>query len=358
MADIHCDSSGNDTTGDGSASTPYATIQKCIDEHSSGDKIWIGDTSTYTLSAALDLTGKTKGTFNPFIMVGWDKSAGAGVYGIADIDCDSAIASLFSSSATYLMLVGLKVYDTTGDVINASAEAHIFNCEASGGAVGIIISTESQCVNCYIHDNSSYGISASGNGCFIYRCAVVNNGTAGISEDSPGSAVVASLVIASNGESGIYAQHDTIRIVGSTFVGDGTTSNQSGLKYSGSAEMAVFQDNIITGFSGSGSEGVLVESSGLIYMRGPNVFYDNTSNYEGLAALVSPGTDSTTDPDFVDAASGDYTPQSFADAYLPSFVAGYTTDSNRVMGAVQQAGGGGGVSGHAGSLHSIESGGT
>ncbi len=52
-ADIYVDTTGSDTTGDGSSGNPYATIQKGVDEASDGDTINIAD-GTYTEDVEID----------------------------------------------------------------------------------------------------------------------------------------------------------------------------------------------------------------------------------------------------------------------------------------------------------------
>lgn len=56
MAVIYCATTGNDTTGNGTAGTPYLTINKCIAVGTNGDEIRVGKTAAYTQYTSANCT--------------------------------------------------------------------------------------------------------------------------------------------------------------------------------------------------------------------------------------------------------------------------------------------------------------
>ena len=83
-------STGNDTTGDGSTSTPYATAQKCWDEASTGDTIY---------GCGTDTAGVAWGsTVKRLRFIGTDASWTVGAAQLV-FDGENSVASLLTATA-------------------------------------------------------------------------------------------------------------------------------------------------------------------------------------------------------------------------------------------------------------------
>ena len=55
MADWYVSTSGNDSTGDGSIGSPYATVSKAITSASAGDTIYVKRGDTFTMSSHISV---------------------------------------------------------------------------------------------------------------------------------------------------------------------------------------------------------------------------------------------------------------------------------------------------------------
>jgi len=346
MADIYCDNTnGNDSTGDGSSGTPYKTLQKCVDNAAGGDVIWIGDTSAQVLATAIDWTsgyGAGDAYATPLLIRGWDYSAGAGVAGIGEIDCNSAVATWDSATSRpwYVCLYDLYIHDTTGGTITGSWYWRVIDCEiANSGGIGIKTGQVNLIYGCNIHDTDSYGIGVSANSEVVSN-RIANATDRGIDTDGNNVVIANNLLdlgpgIAS-GDYGILDIHDHVTIRDNTIIGD--SNNGTGIRvWSSASNGAVILNNIITGFATG-----VVDGGADISVYGFNQFYDNTTD-ETLTGIIAVnlGNNSTADPAFV--GSGDYTPTAFVDGWPTTL--GPSTVSEIKIGAVQEAGGaaGGGL---------------
>jgi len=346
VADIYCDATnGNDSTGDGSAGTPYATLQKCVDNASGGDTIWIGDTVAQVLSAAISWTsGWGGGTSDTswLIIRGWDYSAGAGFDGVGEINGNDAVANIFNSTSrpTYVHLHCLTLHSTTSTTVTGSNYWAMTHCTVHGGTYGIFLGTSGSVANCHVYDCSSSCVYLQ-NQTFLTKSFIDG---ASCSSDAVliaglGVSVTRNIVLGNSAWGATNAAIGNISdgplIDGNTLVGDSNAG--CGIRTTG--EIVTATNNIITGFATG-----LTESSGHFAVYGYNQFYNNTSDESVTTYSIALGGNSTANPDFVDAAGGDYTPQTFADGYPATFF-GSSTTSEIKIGAVQEAGGGGAAGG-------------
>jgi hypothetical protein len=124
---------GNDTTGDGSIGTPWATVEKALTTitrtgSAGGDRINLKSGGTDTLSAQLSLTtyAATATRAIPLIIQGYTSAAGDGGIGVIDGGGSNAI---FNASAfDYLYLVDLQLGNCgTADVVFCDNSCMAYN---------------------------------------------------------------------------------------------------------------------------------------------------------------------------------------------------------------------------------------
>lgn len=348
MADIHCDNTnGNDSTGDGSAGNPYQTLQKCVDVAAGGDTIWVGDSSAQTLSAAITWnTGWSGGTTadNPLTIRGWDYSSGAAASAMAEIDLQSTATTCFSTTSlpNYVSLDRLNMHSSTGDLVGVGDYWVLTRCQltspgseavARGFAAGVKL------IGCRIIGGTSANAIQMLGGLVIGCYVAAGSGRFAISCGGLSCTISDSVILAGSG--GVEINHDWAIIKNCTIVGSGAAS-QKGIAATANAERATILNCVLTGFSGVGAIAIEGQAGVNFDVVGSNQFFDNTTD-ESLAsaATIDLAGDSTSDPNFVDAAGGDYTPQTFV-AGFPGTLLGSSTDAQRVIGAVQRAAGGGG----------------
>ena len=169
---------GNDTTGDGSVGTPWATVQKALNtitqDTTNGDRINLRDTSDDVLSSALSFA--TYGTPNvdyPLIIQGYTTSAGDG--GIGGISGGGSVAIIDSTSIDAVILIDLHLHNCgSAVVVRLDNWGTIYNCEVDNTTGDGIECDQYLISNCYVHNVGGRAIEVA-NG-VVYGC-YVENGT-------------------------------------------------------------------------------------------------------------------------------------------------------------------------------------
>lgn len=206
----------------------------------------------------------------------------------------SCVLNLNNQSA----FVGARLSDPT--VIGCDFYGGSASPSASAGSHGLLVQT----YNGFIQGNRfrycrDAGINVGQNGVAILNNLIYGNAGNGVQLD---------------GNSVVPAQ-----VIGNTIHGNG--GHGVAITASNAAIWAVLRNNNITGHTQSGKAGISVATGSSDPRRrggwGYNNVWNNTTNYSGVTADP---TDFSVDPDYVDAATGDFTPQeaSILDAAFPT----------------------------------------
>lgn len=269
---------------------------------------------------------------------------------------------------SFVHFEGLYFYangNTSGTIGILSAGANtvildcIFNTNSQSSQHGIYFSTgQGTAIGNEVYSGSTSptsatntGIVATGNGCLIMGNKVRYMRGKGIDCTGSGCDVLFNTVYGcvDNGISTAVASTVVCHILNNTINGN----SGHGIAVSGSngAAWCVIANNVITNHTGSGKHGISVTTSSSdprkLAWRG-NIFNGNTTDYSNVSADA---TDQAIDPDYVNAAGGDFTPQeaTLEGAAYPQYVGAPTGGANNYLwpGSLQpqDAGGGGGGGG-------------
>jgi hypothetical protein len=285
MADVYTDIiNGNDSTGDGSAGTPYQTIQKAFDEANGGDTVWIGDSGINTLSAQLDWVsfGTAQGTSvdNRLCVRGWDYSGGAGADGVAVINGNS-LAGILAATKNYVTWYHLEIYGTDGAShygLDLGSGNIAFECDVhdvtgtNAYAIGAVGDSQTSVVKCRV-DTVVHGIYAAAGG-GVVGC-VIMNGTGRCITGSAQAFITGNVAISAGG-TGVFVVGDGNLVINNTLIGDGSTSSIHGVDVASNSEGIVIWGNVIKGWSGTSNTGVNNASGNAIAVLGGNHYADNT----------------------------------------------------------------------------------
>lgn len=349
---------GNDTTGDGSIGTPWATVQKALDtitrDATNGNRINIKAGTADVLGAALTLaTYGTPSAGAPLVIQGYTSAAGDG--GIGEISGGGTYAIFLTVSNSYkgnIRWVDLKLGNTGGQVI-----------------LGLGGAPTSYVVNCEFHTSSSatpLEINGSSYDIFVIGCLFSNSLTGNYSLRIDRGVVYGCRFVKTGGTSCIY-NFGLVHIFNSVFdistdtsLAAITTAGTShcfvanNTIYSASANTSTainfgsgfMFNNVIVGYSGAGGTAIASNDLGI---NGANAFYNCTTGQgaaskwrKDLAANLSLASDP-----YIDAANDDFKIDGDSDASetaWPSLFYGAVANAQDI-GAVQAgagAGGGGG----------------
>ena len=363
MADIYIDpSTGNDTTGSGTSGSPWATLQKGVDNANGGDTIHLANTAADVFTTALTWNtgfGSTSGTSsgNPLNIVGWDNGGALAMtmpgsqtaVTVGEVNGNSIVTSYDSSTSrpAFVTYHGIRFKDfvpaSSAAMVNGIGIYTAFiNCEFSGitqfefglNSAG----QDSWVIGCYFHGHEqARGINSAGN--HVHGNYFEVHGYAAIINKA-GASFCNNIVKSSSTDYDPFVQSNAVTtlIANNTFYVDSGVSTASCI--SAAAEESVIINNIFYGFNGTGGTGI----GNSVNVTGYNCFYNCYSSE--TAPDYSLGNNVTTDPSFANTATSDFTP-SGADVLnsgLPRFP-GSGTDNPSDMGAVYVGSGGGGATG-------------
>jgi hypothetical protein len=237
-------------------------------------------------------------------------SPGLGLYGLNYHHFENlyfyAATNANGSNGILNLTAGSVVHDCVFDLNNQTSQVGIVAATSEITATEVYGGTTSPTFS-----SGCYGIHANGyavlvNGCRIRHCRDIGLTLPG------GGANVLNNIIHGNCLDGVYAPDVTItaghtRIIGNTIHGN----LGEGIHVAGTngAAVTVIRNNIITGHVQTGKFGIKVATGSSDARKGVwgwNNVWNNATNYSNVTADA---TDMSVDPDYADAANGDFTPQ-------------------------------------------------
>jgi hypothetical protein len=296
---------GHGGSDSGTEANPYLTIQQALDVVGAGDHVWVKASGTYNEA----LTTSTAGTAaSPITFEGFASSTGdEGV-----VTNDGTTGTLaegwqpISGSNYYnwknfhfTNFSGTAFGDTDGDYIN------LYRVRGSSSGEGIELDDYCELVACAADGNTNIGIQIGSLGTF-YKCVSQGNGSAGI-RCTAGMFVVDCLVYDNTGNGIDWTGANAYGMfVGNTVVApSGGSTKGMQLGSANTANRFICANNTVSGYSGGGGIGIETASIGERALCFNNNVYNCETPYSGCSDL---GGGTTSDPDFVDAGSDDYTP--------------------------------------------------
>lgn len=314
MATYYVDgATGNDSTGTGTEVGPWATVQHAIDNSSNLDTIWVKNSVTYGESLTIPAnTGRR--LYGYSATIGDDGIAhfdGAATRTVGLTMSNTSGASMGGDGIRYRNLRfdnytshGMVYTVTGGDANNWN---FVDNCRFSNnGGHGLFYDTSSSSsrrdsvTSCTFDGNTLMGFSGASN---AFGCLFKNNGGNGVEFSAtgyrPGRA--ANFCIATgNGGDGFDGMGAGTNCIAYNNTGDGF-SGVAGIS-AGLLSNLIAQENGGYGFSGWDDR--CVAANLVAYLNGTG-----TVNMTGAADAGWPSVTpaiSTTDPNFTDAASDDF----------------------------------------------------
>ena len=165
-ADYYVDpGGGNDTTGDGSSGTPWATVQKALDTitaGATGDRINVKAGTSDSLSSSLSFATYGNPTaVSPLRIQGYTTTAADG--GIGEIDGGGSVAIVDDVSIDYLTFIDMKLGNVgSAHIVSLDNNCNFTNCElhTSTNVAPIDLDLDATLTGCHAHTFTSTGATA------------------------------------------------------------------------------------------------------------------------------------------------------------------------------------------------------
>lgn len=353
---------GNDTTGDGTVGTPWATAQKALDtitrDATNGDQVNVKAGGTEVVAAALSLTTYGTPTVTaPLVFRGYTASANDGGIGVLSGGGNNR-SIIDSSTLDYIHFIDMRLTNCgTSTVARVDSYCMFYNCEVdTSTGVGLMVGANCLVALCNIHDvatasskhavycngtgikcvanriyaalgSSSYAIIAGGASCFISRNVIrIGNASDAIYVGSAGD--------------GAIVDHNSVF---------GAASTGSGINVVSGADNVTVTNNIVEGFSGSGGKGITIAGTTMLYHS--NAIY-NCATAESITGVVfgyNANNDTLAGSAFVAGSTDDFRINGTVtgvteDAWPSAFLGASSTTPKGDKGASQSGAGSGGGS--------------
>lgn len=312
---------GNDTTGDGSSGTPFATITKGISETTVGGTVYVGR-GTYAECIGIPRSLKLRGGYNE--AMGWSRNIAANettidgqdacaVVTISNMDVDVTLEGFTIIRGYAGWGAGINVSDASVHIISNTIRHNHATVFGAGAIIYPSLYRQSEIINNFIFDNVSDGVFtlrrandlffARANGGLINGALVAADGFMTIANNvifsnTVSNSIGSGLAVIGSDSLPISVFHNTI------------ANNGSGIGVVALGNTVDFYNNIVVGFS------VGITEVGAAINRDYNA-WDNTVNFEGN--LTAGAHDIFGAVNFVDSANGNF-------HILPGRVAGAGTD--------------------------------
>lgn len=324
ISNYYVDPAINANSGTGTLGDPFGDLQYGLNNvtrnATDGDRFNIKAGTAEVMAAAISLaTYGTPAQAAPLTFQGYTSAQGDG--GIGEINNGGAnVAVIDSTTLGYINFIDMKLGNTgTAQIVKLAANCVFVNVEFHSSSANNAI----QCWNarliferCYFHDITGSPVIYLTGSCFALDCRFVY-AVSGYCVQAASSSVVSNCTIYLT-HAGAFA----IRLltVFNTAINNSIHQNAAGTAAGISVEtgIAVIKNNIITGFSGAGGDGIR-DAGGDCLLQGANAFYNNTTNEDTSQAIYyRPANLTLSSSPFVDPANGNFTLTAAAAAELAS----------------------------------------
>ncbi len=350
--------SGNDTTGNGTIGTPWATVQKALNtitrNATDGDTINVQAGTADTLTAELSLTAYgTPTPAAPLIFRGYTATANDG--GIGEIDGAGSVAIYDAgnnANKSYIHFWGMKLGNTGASrVIRMQAYSSLVNCELHTSAATQAVyfhNVSIRVVGCLFHSLSgTNNVSMASSTVFFIGCTFRSSAGTNILHLTGSAGVVANCHFDISDDTSLTAIYSTSDVfVMNCTIYSNVAQTVPAILVEPSTGLALTLNNLVVGYNGVG--GVGYSARGYLTAAAGNGFY-NTTTAQAVTSkasyeLQAPVTLSV--PPLIDPANDDFglTVDSAArGAAWPRVARGMPVTVNAAdIGATQAGGGSGG----------------
>ena len=349
MADVYIDpATGNDLSGDGSSSYPYASIQGAYDSTTPADAtvFHLSDAASDVLTADIDSSSPNNWNGSRHAIVGWDR--GNGGYGV--IDGNGSYRCTGSSQAnTFWHKIEFTNGNTTGNLFYAAGTCIDCKFTNTGGTSYKINPRNCTLIGC-VFDNvcsSDNGTFTNGGGyTWMHKC-LFKQGSNSCQAVFRGYLHATNSVFWLNGGNKVLWDGGSYNLT-NCILYQQSTGTGAGIGAAGSVGIRnitnCYFEGWITGFSAQYGQNLAAN----------NAFYNNTTNVNSSSSHMyyDAGTDLVlSSSGLTDPSNGDFTPTSDLIAKgFPTNIPGTSTATNFPIGAITAASSGGG-SGSSSTVH-------
>lgn len=355
MAIVYVDpQNGDDSAGDGSSSSPYASISGAITNGTwsttEGNFLRLANTAPDVLSATINFSSIVS-IEAPLVVEGWDNGGsitGNGPFGstispCGEIDGNDAVAYISAINTAYVLFKNIKMHSTTSRGFHfLSSFSTCVNCEMYDFGGGYYSIYYGQLYNCKITaaNNAAGGLYSVYH---ISNCEINGNGSSIGFRTESGSNKFDNNLIYNFGQYGAYLTTDGNALTRNTIDGQGCTdASCAGIYAAGSnVERSHVQSNLLTNFDTVSGAGIRFDSGSPPFIVDNNAFYNNTSDTDISNGQAINSITETSDP-YTDAVSNDY---SLVDGALSKDASIMVNGTRLNVGAYQDDSSTGGSSG-------------
>lgn len=311
--------SGDDTTGDGSKSTPWATLQKGLDTvtartGSNADRFNMKDSGGDVLSSALSLATYGSPTVTaPLVIQGYTTDEGDG--GIGEIDGNNSVAIISEAAIDWVCFIDMKLHNTgANSIVTLDDFCMFYNCEFTNNSSGdgIQLDNSNLIMNCKFSDIDDFCLDL-GSANFVafnwFDDAGASVPIAHIRANDNGNVYYRNILKCASGCQGIRAVGYAVLLNNSFWANAGTGAAVWDVDLT-VACLAIL-NNIVSGFSGTGGDAFDINSLEPFFVFGGNHTHNCTNDYSANEAILDLGDNDTNDSTapFADPANDDFEPQ-------------------------------------------------
>lgn len=304
---------GNDTTGDGSIGTPWATVQKALNtitrDTTNGDRINLKAGTSNVLSSAL--SGSTYGNgaaLAPLIIQGYTSAAGDG--GIGVIDGDGSVACFNDSARQFWILRDLRLTNTGAAqntfLGNNNTFYHVqFDTGTNGG---LRIGSSGRIAWCRFENLGGIACrsaNASVTGCYFKNGA--NSASAFLQIETAGG-VAHSNIFNCSGATDAVQVSSIADVLSNRFYSNGGTGQGVSAGASGFL-IGRIEYNYFEGFSGTGGIAIQTTNAGTppdIASLVQNYYFNNATNKSIADAFIDDDGTTLSGSAYVDPGNEDF----------------------------------------------------
>ena len=275
--------SGNDTTGDGSKSTPYKTIQKVLDtETPTGDdqiNILAAEAVTISTTLAIAATWGNPGATGFLRFRGYTTDENDG--GIGVINCDATVPFINENTVDGVYLADLEIEgSTTATLVTLDDQCGLYNCYFHGG-LSVVLGNQTWAQKCFFFDMTGEVTITS-----VLHCAFKDGNTNRFTTSAlrSGSLVYNNVFSLQNDTDGIEVLGDGLLVIGNSIYSAAGTG--TGIIGSAAREFGALLNNYIEGFSGSGGLAINDGGGDIRFYAGNHYFNCAGTNGVSLTGII------------------------------------------------------------------------
>lgn len=283
MANYYVDpAGGNDTTGDGTSGTPWATVQKAlttIGQSETGDQINVKAGSADVLTAALDISAWTPSYTKPLVIAGYTSAADDG--GIGEISGNATYAIINNTAKNYVYIRDMKVGNCgSNHVLNLGQSSSVTRSEIHTGSgatnYGVGLLQYGSVCNCHINGIGGYAVGCANEGVRVIGNYIAGTPAQAVRVANHRCTVALNIISISGASDGIVLTGNcyATTIIKNSIISPSGTGK--GISAPSSIWMTLIcADNAFDGFDGSGGKAWNIVTTAYAAVIANNKYYNS-----------------------------------------------------------------------------------